>query len=277
MTVKYGSLAHILSILLALALCAALFFLLRGKSRKIQLSVIYAIMALNIFQHLFKSIIYPQYAGLGFTSLNTAYNMCATLILISPLAMLINFKPLKNFVFYIGSVAGMIAIAVPYWSIGKSAGDPDFIRSFICHAMLFVSSMLPLLLKIHVPSYKCAFELGIGFLLTLMLITANDAVCILLGIYPGVEGMTLADALYRISPVWSFGPPEEFAWVIRIVDVFSPDVFVGNGGKTPLVPILWYAIPVYIGITLIALPICISADYKRFKADVRDFFTKKRA
>ena len=275
MIIKYGSLAHVLSVLLALALCAALFFLLRGKSRKIQVGVIYSIMALNIFQHLFKSIIYPQYSGLGFTSFSTAYNMCATLILISPLAMFLNFKPLKNFVFYIGSVAGAVVLFVPYWSIGRPVADPEFLRSFICHTMLFISSILPLLLGLHRPSYKCAFSLGAGFLAVILVIIINDALCIILGIYPGVEGMTVADALYRISPVWSFGAPEEFSWVLRVVDVFSPDAFTGNGGKTPLVPVLWYAIPLYLGITLIALPICIAADYKRFRADARKIFTKK--
>lgn len=274
MIVDYGSFAHIASVLLALFLCAALFFLLRGKSRKIQKLVIYAIMALNIFQHLFKTAIYPQYEGLGFTSLSTAYNMCATLILISPLAMLLEWRPIKNFVFYIGSVSGIIAIVIPYWSIGKSASDPDFIRSFICHAMLFVSSMLPLLLGLHKPSYKSAFELGLGFLAVILLIIVNDALCIAFGIYPGVEGMTVADALYRISPVWSFGPPEEFSWVVDLVDIFSPDAFTGNGGKTPIVPLLWYAIPLYMGITLIALPICIAVDYKHFREDKKKNFTK---
>lgn len=275
MVIRYGSFAHILSVLLALLLCAGLFFLLRGKSRKTQKTVILTIMALNIFQHLFKTLIYPQYAGLGFTSLSTAYNMCATLILISPFAMLISFKPLKDFVFYIGSVAGLAVLLVPYWSIGKAIFDPEFLRSFICHAMLFISSILPLLLGLHKPHYKCAFMLGVCFLAVILIIILNDAVCILLGIYPGVEGMTVSDALYRISPVWSFGAPEEFSWVLRVVDVFSPDAFTGNDGKTPLVPLLWYAMPLYLGITLIALPICIAADYRRFRADVGKFFTKK--
>ena len=275
MVIRYGSLAHILSILFAIALCAALFFLLRGKSRKTQRTVILAIMALNVFQHLFKSVVYPQYAGLGFTSLNTAYNMCATLILLSPIAMLVDLKPLRDFVFYIGSVAGLAVLFVPYWSIGKTLFDPEFLRSFICHAMLFISSILPLLLGHHKPSYKCAFMLGADFLAVILIIILNDAACVLLGIYPGVEGLSLADALYKISPVWSFGPPEEFSWVVRIVDVLSPDAFVGNGGATPIVPLLWYAIPLYLGITLIALPICIAADLGRFKEDAGKIFTKK--
>ena len=275
MIVNYGSLAHIISVLLALAICAAFFLFLRGKSRKIQISVIYSIMALNIFQHLFKSYIYPQYAGLGFTSLNTAYNMCATLILISPLAMLIHRRPIKNFVFYIGSVAGMIAIVIPYWSIGKPASDPDFIRSFICHAMLFLSSMLPLLLGIHKPKYKCAFELGVGFLAVIGIIIFNDVLCLIAGIYPGVEGMTVLDALYRISPVWSFGPPEEFSWVLTLADAVLPSAWTGHGGISRPIPVLWYAIPLYIGITLIALPITIAADYKSFKQDMERIFRKK--
>ena len=174
MVIRYGSVGHILSILLALALCAALFFLLRKKSEGTQRAVILFIMALNVLQHVFKTFIYPQYDGLGFTSLSTAYNMCATLILLSPIAMLLKLKPLKDFVFYIGTVAGLAVLFIPYWSIGREITDPEFFRSYVCHAMLFVSSVLPLLLGLHRPSYKCAFTLGLGFLSVILIIIMND-------------------------------------------------------------------------------------------------------
>lgn len=274
MKIYYGSAAYFMYIAAALFICAALYIILRGKSQKIQEYVILGIMLINVLQHLFKSLIYPQHTGLGFSALSTAYNICATLILISPLALLLNLKILKDFVFYVGSVAGIIATVIPYWNIGKDALHPEVMRSFICHTLLFVSSLLPLLLGLHKPSYRCFYKIGFCFLAVLCIIILNDAVCILIGIYPGVEGMTLAEALYVANPVWVFGPPEDFSWVMSIAKVFSPDAWVGVNDGGRLIPVLWYAVPLYLGITVVSLPVCALVDRKNFVSNFKKYTQK---
>lgn len=274
MKIYYGSPAHLVYIAATLLICALLFILLRRKSRKIQKYVILGIMLANVFQHIFKAFIYPQYTGHGFSALNTAYNMCAALILISPLVLLSKLNFLRDFVFYVGSVAGIIAILIPYWNIGNGAFDLEFVRSFICHTLLFVSSLLPLLLGLHKPTYKCFYKIGICFIATVALIVLNDAVCVLLGIYPGVEGMPLREALYTVNPVWAFGPPESFSWVIAIARFFSPDVWVGENAAGICFPILWYAVPMYVIITAVALPVCALVDRKNFVSDFKKYTQK---
>lgn len=273
MIIEYGSPAYLLFIFASLAVCALLYLFLRKKSARLQKNTVLALMLVNLFQHLFKSVIYPHITG-GFNALSTAYNMCALLIIISPLALIFRVTVLRDFVFYAGSVAGIIAVAVPYWSIGKPATDPDYIRSFICHTLLFATSLLPLLLKLHRPSYKCFWRIGLCFFAALGLIILNDVLCILVGIYPGTDGMSVGEALALANPVWSFGPPESFAWAKDVAGLFLPDALVGKNGGT-CVPVLWYAVPIYIIITVAALPICIAVDRKRFRVDRNEKSTKK--
>ena len=112
----FGCPLYIASLLFLPCLVAAGFFLLRNRSEKVRRWVVLGLMLLNLFQHLFKPLIYPQYYGQGITHLFTAYNMCATLIILAPFAMLGKGRFLKNFVLFTGTVAGIAAIAVPYFA-----------------------------------------------------------------------------------------------------------------------------------------------------------------
>lgn len=273
MKIYYGSAAYFIYIAAALIFCAALYFILRGKSQKIQKYVILGIMLINVCQHLFKSFIYPQYAGLGFSAFNTAYNMCAALILVSPITLIFKFRTLRDFVFYAGSFAGIIAIVIPYWHIGADALNPEAVRSFICHALLFSTSVLPLLLGLHKPSYRCFYKIGLCFLLFLCIITLNDFLCIVIGIYPGLENMPPLDALYLANPVWAFGPPDNFLFILDIARAFSPNSWVGGSGGRCL-PIFWYAIPVYLFITAAAFCVCTAVDRKNFVSDLKKYIQK---
>ena len=269
MIIYYGSIAYFLLIALALLLPLILFFFLRRKSRKISKRVILFLMALNLFQHLFKSYLYPQYRGMGFTALSTAYNVCAFLIIFSPLVFLLKINFLSDFFFFVGSVAGIIAIAVPYWHIGRPIYDEEVIRFFICHALLFASSVLPIALKIHKPSYKRFYLVGISFFSAIILIILNDVICLRLGIYPGVD---LSDGVYvamkKINPCWSFGPPDAFSSFLPIAKRISPDVFLIKNGAYSPTPVLWYIIPGYIVITVLSFFVFTSLDRTRL---IRDF------
>ncbi len=281
MKINYFSPAHLIYIFAALALCFALFLILRKKSLRTRRYAVLAIMLLNVAQHLLKTVIYPDpaYDGLGFTALSTAYNMCAFLILASPLALFVRSGAFRDFIFYIGTSAGILALLIPYWNIGDSAFDVEVIRFFICHALLFSSSLLPLLLGLHKPSYKSFYKLGLCFLSALLVILINDAVCVALGIYPGVEHLPFAEALYVINPVWMYGIAESFPAyeaIMSVIKALSPPPWTGDNPAGMNIPILWYAIPVYLLVTLIAFPICAFVDRHNFKRAVSKLFTKKQ-
>ncbi len=276
MKINYFSPAHLIYIAIAIVLCVALYIILRKKDEKTQRLTVLVIMLVNVAQHLLKTVIYPNpaYDGLGFTALSTAYNMCAFLILASPLTFLIKSTAFRDFIYYIGTSAGILALLIPYWNIGDDIFDIEVIRFFICHALLLSSSLLPLLLKLHNPSYKSFYKLGLCFLLTLIVILINNAVCVALGIYPGVGHLSFAEALYVINPVWTYYPADVFAFVGTVAKYLSPSVFTGNNAAGMNIPILWYAIPVYILVTLIAFPICVAVDRKNFISDISKYRIK---
>ncbi len=269
MQINYFSLAHVIYIALALGFAAALYFILRRCSIKVQRICVVFLMILNVIQHLFKSYIYPQYEGLGFNALNSAYNMCALLILVSPIAYLSRSERLRDFVFYTGSVAGIIAILVPYWNIGDEMLSPDVIRFFICHLLLFASSILTLLLGHHKPSWKSSYRIAAGFFVSLVVIILNDIVFLYMGLYPGVEVENLFESLRAINPVWSFEPPEAFPFVADIARFFSPDILVGDNREGLFVPVLWYFIPIFLAISILTLPITALVDKENFIRDMQ--------
>ena len=257
MTVEYGSLSYIVSLLIPILLFAVFVRILRRFSKKAAGRVIFSIMILNVAQHLLKTILYSHLGLSGFTAYSTAYNMCALLILLSPIAYFVKFRPLCDFVYLVGSFAGLIAIAIPYWSIGKPPTDPDFLRSLFCHTLLFLSSSLSLALGLHRPTKRTYLFMGVYVLAALGLIVLNNMVCLYLGLYPGIDTDTtsLFDALYVTNSVWMFGPPESFSWLVKALKVIFPDrLVVLQSGRC--IPVLWYALPMYLAATAISFPIC---------------------
>ncbi len=273
MILNYFSPAHLIYISAATLFVAGLLLLIRKRSERIQKILVFALMLLNVLQHLFKMQIYPQYEP-GFNALSSAYNMCAVLILISPIAYLSKSKTLKDFAFYMGSAAGAVALLIPYWNVGSPAFTWDIYRFFICHTLLLASSILPLLLGHHKPSWKCFPKIGMCFFEYIALIILNDIVFICMGLYPDLSSENLYESLLIANPAWSFAPPAAFPFVVDIAKALSPDIFVGANPAGIYVPVLWYFIPVYLGITLLAFPVCALVDRQNFVSDMRSYKTK---
>lgn len=271
MILNYFSPAHIITAVTALLLVLILYFIFKKKSYKAQRALVLVLVLANLFQHLFKLEIYPMYGG-GFGLLCTAYNMCALLIILSPLAYFTRFKLLRDFVYYIGSSAGLVAILIPYWNIGDSIFTWEFFRFFFCHALLFASSVLPLLFGHHKPSWRRFLLLGISFFLGILLILTNDAVFFAIDL-GSTDFKVIYEKLAVANPIWAFGPPEEFSFVVRIASRLSPSfLFESKAGN--LVPVLWYLIPFYFGISIVALAVFALSDRARFVSDMKAVITK---
>lgn len=265
MNFHYGSIWHILSIALNLAIPAGLYFILRKRSVKTQKIVIAAIIAVNLLQHLFKYWIWPHKftAEFTFERDNTAYNMCAFLIIATPIIFFIGSDLWKNFITYVGSVAGFIAIAVPFWFEGGSVFSWEYLRFFVCHALLFTTSILPALLGIYKIRYRKFWKIGLVFFLALILIIFNNLA------WAAMKG-NVKDwyALLRgQDPCFVMGPPEKFPIFEKIASALTPSIFLGGDGK-PYVPILWYAIPMYLLITVLTFCIGAAVDRKTFLSDM---------
>lgn len=264
MIIKYGNIIHILSIVLAISTLVGLYFLLRNKSNKTKNIVILSILFFNLFQHVFKFVVWPQYWGTGFGEINTAYNMCAFLIIVSPFIYLTKVKVLKDFIFYIGTTAGIIAISVPYWFIGQSIITFDYLRFYICHLLLFVGSMLPVLLGMHRISLKNVYKIGFIALISLLIVLFNGLMFSFIN-NPNDHSAALA-SFYSKNPVWALRPSDSFKGATKAIELFSPKIFLGNEDKE-YVPILWYIIPMYILITIPSLITCLIFEWIYRKQD----------
>ena len=74
-------------------------------------------------------------------------------------------------------------------------------------------------------------------------------------------------------------PPASFGWLSNIISALSPNIFIGNAEGNVYIPILWYAIPMYIFITVLAFAIGALLDREGFKAFIvsaKDGFLKTK-
>jgi uncharacterized membrane protein YwaF len=251
----FGSPFYIGSLVLLVVLAGLVWAALRRRSTKCKRTVVLILMLLNIAQHFLKPLIYPQYWGTGFSSIVSAYNMCAVLIISSPFVLLWGGKFAKNFVYFTGSVAGIAAVAVPFWYIGMDVSELgwDYARFYICHALLFITSLMPLVLGLYRPRWQEFWQVGLGFFLALGVILVNDVIFVRLGLYPGTDSADLYGSLVKLNPCGVMAPPEGLPWLEGIVGLFTPACFRG-------IPFLWYAIPLYLGVSFIALVLFLLAD-----------------
>lgn len=274
----YGSPFYIFSLVLLLGITTLLWVLLRHRSEKTRRNFVLILMLINTAQHLFKPLIYPHFYGTGFSSLISAYNMCAVVILASPIVFLRGSRFFKNFIF-MGFTAGIAAIAVPYWFIGMEVSQLgwEYVRFYLCHAILFIASLLTRLLELHKPSYKEFWQPGLGFLLALSLILLNNVIFITLGLYHGIDSGSLYEALCQINPCMMMGPTEDTLWLVELVKYFTPGVLLGQNPAGAFAPILWYAVPMYLGQSLVTFVFFAISDRKNFTADLKKLFRKSAA
>jgi hypothetical protein len=199
--------------------------------------------------------------------------MCAFLILATPFIYLFGSELWKNFIVYVGTAAGIAAICVPYWFTVETAFDSEAIRLYLCHILLIITSILPLLFGIYKINWRKCWKLPFLFYLALIIITFNEIICFVTGLFDG--GSDLMAYLKSVNPCRAFGPLEEFCWVGDAASIFTPDVFLKTGAGE-YVPILWYAIPIFLVITVGAFALGSIFDRTRFLSDMDIFKSKMR-
>ncbi len=268
---NYGSPFYILMIFLLLSVCFLLRYFIGKLGVRMQKLVVFSIMLINTLQHLFKWAIYPIYEGQSFNALSTAYNVCALLILLMPIAFLSKSRFLRDYVFIAGAFAGFITNLVPYWHIGIPVSELgwEYARFYICHSLLFFSGMLPLMLGMHRISYRRAPLISLGFLLSICIILINDIVCISLGIYGSYTLDGLYEALYEVNPAMAMHPIENFPILDKIASILTPEIFLPSGNGGVYAPVLWYAIPAFIGFALLPFFVIVFARPKEFLGDIK--------
>lgn len=279
MILKYANFPYFLYIFIAFAFTATLFFALKNKSDKTKKITIFIFVTINTLQRIFTQFLYPQYEA-GFSYICSAYTLCSLFIIIYPFIFISESKLLKDSIFFFGSTAGLFAILIPYAAIAeqREAFCAETIRYYICHILLFTTSLLPVILKIHKVNYKNAFKIPLVFFVAQAIVLLNDMLFISSGNLENWNADTLYEGLKFMNPGWSMRPNEGFTAVNDIIRTLSPKIFYYNSaGEEFTWPILWSAVPYYVAITLLTFSAGALMNLKEFKSDVINIKNKLTA
>ncbi len=271
--IEYGSFFYFLYPAVTVLILAALTVGLRKCGAGVRKWACFGVAMLNLLQHLLKTFLYPHLWNTGFSYLNTAYNVCALLIIAMPFVQLCKKQGIRDFVFVTGLFAGLGTMFFPIWFIGEPAYGWELYRFYICHGLLFLSGALPFALGQQRVCWRSGLKFGAYFLLMLVLVLLNNILCIYMGLTPGASPEKLHEVLYSQNPLWLMGPRGGFEWVAQLLDPITPDFLLSEGRY---VPVLWYGYPLWILSTLGTTAVFVLLDRKNFTADMQKLKQKRR-
>ena len=238
-----------------------LFLILRKRKEKTKKITLFVILALGLALHFLKVLI-PPYSTNQTVWLRESWfiNICAANIFLFPFIFLTKSKRLKDYMFYIGVISGIIAVFYPVEPMEKAnqlAEMYDIIRFYIHHTMLWGVPMLMVLLKLHKLALKRILWVPATFMCVLGFIMLNQVLQSELGFVPLRDGDFLDVGYKNPSMIW--GPSGEIGEIFKL---FCPDFFarvpVGpNAGAVKYWPWFWLICPAYILITPLCFVLCL--------------------
>ena len=253
-----------------------LYFALRKQSPKIIKTVLVSLMVFALVLHFMKGL-FPPYSLDYERHLRDSWfiNICGANIALFPFMLVGKNKYLKDYMFYIGVLSGLIAVFYPIDPVLKqdqAAEWIDVLRFYLHHNLLWYVPMLMVVLKLHKIEYRRVWATPIVFLCVMLFIMLNQIFQSELG-FIGLRGDDIHAIPYvNNSLIW--GPDGNIS---KLIEWACPDFFktipVGpHAGEPKYWPWFWLIVPCFV----ILLPVCFLIsmifDYKAFK---RDFLLAK--
>ena len=262
---------------------AGLYFLLRNKSDTTKKIVLFAFLALGLIAH-FTKVYYPPYSTDEARMLRDSWfvNICAGNIALFPFMFWSKNEKIKDYMFYIGVISGLIALFYPQEPIAKldqAAEQLDIIRFYYHHWMVLAVPLLMVMLGLHTLDYKRIWVAPTGLLLLMLFIILNQLFMSELGFIPLRDRGNFFGIDYKnTSYIWGPGVNDAIGNVFAI---FTPEFFktvpVGEfAGQEKYWPWFWIIVPCYILVTPLAFGLSMIFDHKRFGADMKKLFRKKQ-
>ena len=263
-------------LILSAATITGLYFLLRNKSQRMQKLVLFGFLAFGLLLHFLKVYI-PPYSVDEARNLRDSWfiNICAANIALFPFMFWSKNRKIKDYMFYIGVISGLIALLYPQEPIAKTnqAGEQlDMIRFYYHHWMLLAVPLLGVLWGHHKLSYKRVLSAPTGLLLLMLFIMLNQIFQSELGYIPLRDRGDFFGIGYKnTSYIWGPGTNDAIG---NFLAWFTPDIFktvpVGHyEGQQKYWPWFWLIVPVYVIVTPLSFVIALIFDHKAFFADMK--------
>lgn len=271
-------------LILAAGAIVGLYLLLKNCSVRTQKGVLFGLLVVGFLLHFLKVYIPPYSVDQARMYRDSWFvNICAANIALFPFMFFSKKNAVKDYMFYVGVISGLIALFYPQEPMAKvdqSAEQLDIVRFYFHHWMLLAVPMLSVLLGHHQLSYKRVWVAPVGLLLLMLFIILNQVFQAELGYIPLRNTSDfLAIGYKNTSYIWGPGTNDAIG---EFFAIFTPKIFrtvpVGEfAGQVKYWPWFWMIVPAFVLVTPLAFLLSMIFDRKSLAADIKKLkhkFTK---